>query len=102
MSDQKLETFPDITPSSIKKSSFRTIERGDISSEDELQELIYLLFNQPECETYYFSEYRTAMDLLLETALVRGDILSHEMVMFYYKHPDYDHNYVLIEAHREV
>ena len=56
MPEENIPAFPDITPSSIKESRFRDSEKGDFATDEDVQELIKLLFHEPECEFYYFHE----------------------------------------------
>ena len=97
MPKEGIPIFPNIMPSSIKKGVFRTIEKDDISTEEDLQSLILLLFHEPECDFYYFVEQGTTADPLLLSAQGRGDILISETDFFYYKHPKSERDYVHIE-----
>jgi hypothetical protein len=94
----KYPIFPDITPSSIKKRMCREIIQGDLSSNDAVQQLILLMFHQPECAFHYYAEYRTLPDAPLKLAEDSGDILVEETVMFYYKHPNFKRDFVHIEV----
>jgi len=92
-----IPVFPDITPSSIKESRFRISEKGDFVTDEDIQELVRLLFLEPEYEFYYFHEKGTKPDSLLQTAINRGDIRITETKFFYYKHPKIERDYVHIE-----
>ena len=94
---QDMPVFPDITPSSIKQSSFRVLEKVDFVTNEDVQELIECLFFEPECEYYYFQEKGTQQNSVLHAAIDRGDIRVIETEFFHYKRPEYEHSYVHIE-----
>ncbi len=98
MSETQNPIFPNIIPSSIKMTKHREAEKGDFSTEEDLQTLILLLFHEPECEFFYFVEQGSPSDPLLSAAIARGDILVEESEFFYYRHPKIDHGYVHIDV----
>ena len=68
MPEEDLSVFPNIIPSSAKEMRSRTYERGQISTEEDLKSIIFLLFSEPEVDFYYFVEHGTAADPLLTLA----------------------------------
>lgn len=92
-----IPVFPDITPSSIKEGRFRVFEKGDFATERDVQDLIMLLFNEPECEFYYFVEKGTQSDGMFSAALKQMDLRIKETKFFYYKHPKFNRDYIHIE-----
>ena len=94
-----IPVFPDILSSSIKESKFRILESGDINTQEDMSELIRLLFEEPECSFYFFSEKdRGNKDSLLVVAMNQGDIVVDKTEFFYYKHPNHDRDYLEIEV----
>jgi hypothetical protein len=98
-SNKDFPVFPNIIPSSIKESTFRIIESGDLTTEEDIDVLIKLLFQDPECSFYYFAEKdKGTKDVPLLKARKNGDILMQETEFFYYRHPKFKHDYVKIES----
>lgn len=94
-----LRVFPDILPSSIETSTFRIYEAGDFESREDVDNLITLLFKEPECCFYYFVEKGgVSSDNLLMRAQENGDILINKTDFFYYKHPERERDYLKIEV----
>lgn len=96
---KELPVFPDILPSSIVESSFRNFESIDFMTKEAIDELIILLFEEPECSFYYFVEKGKGDDnsLLLKQKEM-GSILMNETDFFYYRHPEHKRDFVKIEA----
>lgn len=97
MPEEDLPVFPNIIPSSIKESRFRVFEKGDFSTEKDLKSLMLLLYNEPECDFYYFVEQGSPADPLIFADEQHGDILMSETEFFYYRHPSFKRDYVHIE-----
>lgn len=98
--NKALSVFPiNVIPSSFKESTFRIIESGDIETEEDLSELLNLLFQEPECSFYYLAEKGKGVpDVLLLKAREDGDILMNETEFFYYRRPKSERSYVKIEV----
>jgi hypothetical protein len=91
-----MPVFPDIFPDEIKMSERHDIENGDIQTEDDLKQLIILMFNHPERSFYYFTEKDGKPNELLARAKNIEAILMNKVEFFYYKHPKDKHVYVKI------
>ncbi len=96
---QELPVFPNILPSEIVESKFHILEVGDIKTKEDIDELIRLLFTEPEHSFYYFSEKdKGNADSLLIKAKERGDVLMNKSEFFYYKHPTHERDFLKIEV----
>jgi uncharacterized protein YciU (UPF0263 family) len=83
-------------PISIKKRGFRVIEYGEMQSDEDVQQLIHLLWRQPEITAYYYYRKDGPMDKGLSAAHARGDILMNEMKQRFYAHPNFKRDYIQI------
>ena len=93
---QDLLVFPNITPSKITQSAFHIIEANDITDEQGLQHLLWLMFDCPERAFYYFHEKDIPVDMWIGKARNEGQLLLNETEFFYYRHPRFRHDYVKI------
>jgi hypothetical protein len=73
-------------------------EQGKLASPEDLQGLIELLYDQPECEVRYYYQDGSAMDSLLADAIRNRDILVKEYEQRFFKHPEGKRNYVKIPS----
>jgi hypothetical protein len=96
---EDLPQFPDITPSSMKRSMLYVIEEFDIKTDEDFQGLIHKMFNYPDRDFYYYQEKDGHRNQLMVTMERLGYILMDETVFFYYRHPRYARDYVHIEVH---
>jgi hypothetical protein len=94
--EKGLPVFPNIIPDQIEISQLREIEDADIQTKADLNELIFLMFNNPERSFYYFCKKDGAPNELLESSKCRGDILMNVTEFFYYKHPTNERDYIKI------
>ena len=91
-----MAVFPNITPDKVKITQSYMIEVEDIQTENDLQELILLMFNNSESKFHYYKEKDCPGNGLLSEASNRGDILMNTTEFFYYKHPKHKRDYVKI------
>jgi hypothetical protein len=96
--EQDIPRFPDIPLDKVTKSKVFSIEVDDIETEADRRKLISLLFNSPEAAVYYFEPRGGPQNELIHQALLRGDILAPTVEFFYYKHPNFQHDYVRIQS----
>jgi hypothetical protein len=82
-----LATFPDILPTSWTVSYFRPIQDDDISSDEELGELLLTLYDDPRCAVYLYHNYGMALNELFRESERRGQIDLSHTDYYYYKHP---------------
>src|SRR5438876_9489491 len=93
--EEELPVFP-FEPTEVKKSRFRVSQHGDFQSEEDIQHLIYLLWLEPECTIYYYFEKKGSIDIALQGARDRGDILMNQRKRQYFAHPKFERNYISI------
>ncbi len=93
MSKKDLPKFPiTIMPTSIKESTFRNFIVGDFKNEQDINGLLLLMFEDQECNYYYFVENYfvekdTSEDSKIAYLINRGDIRVIETQFYWYKHP---------------
>jgi hypothetical protein len=80
--------------------TYQIYEQGKLASPEDLQGLIELLYEQPECEARYYYQDGTSMDPLLADAILKRDILIKTSEQRFFKHPEGGRNYVKI-PHRD-
>jgi hypothetical protein len=73
-------------------------EQGELASPEDLQGLIELLYDQPECEVRYYYQDGSAMDSLLADAIRNRHILLRKSEQRFFKHPEDKRNYVKIPS----
>lgn len=81
-----LPVFP-FVPDKITKSHFRAIEKSDITSEEDLQQLVDLLWKEPDTHCYYYFPTTEPAGEILLAAEMFGQIHLREMERHYYRHP---------------
>lgn len=62
-------------PTSVKKGTFRVIEYGDTKPDLDVQEIIHLLWLEPECDIFYFSEKGGPVDPSLSLSTIMATYL---------------------------
>ena len=86
-SQKPLPVFPDITPSRIKMGRFRVILPDDIQTQEHLTALIHMLYEDPECDNYYYFEHKGRSNSLLLRAEHDQQIDLSEVEYFHYRRP---------------
>lgn len=97
--EEGIPAFPNITPSKITRSEFHVIEEFDIKTEKDFQKLVRQMFDHPERDFYYFQEKDGPKSELMIAKDRHGYISLAETEFFYYKHPNFEQDYVHIERH---
>lgn len=97
---QELPHFPDIPPSSVKKTRQWVFGNADFSSENQIAMLATKLFEYPEDSFFVFSVEKTALNSLLLAAINTDKIRIVESQNFFYRHPNFDRDYIRIDRHR--
>jgi TIR domain len=87
--------FP-FEPTEVKTSRFRVLQYGDFQSEKDIQRLFHLLWLEPECTISYDFEKNGSIDVALQRARDRGNILMSQMQRQYFAHPHFERDYILI------
>ena len=86
-SQKPLPVFPDITPTRIKTGRFRVILSDDIQTQEDLTALIHMLYDDPECNNYYYFEHKGRSNSLLLQAEHDQQIDLSEVEYFPYRRP---------------
>jgi hypothetical protein len=97
-----IPVFP-FVPDRIKETRFQIIEAGDLKTDTDVAALIEEMWLQPEVDFYYFYGHTggPSADRVLLGARQRGDILMDELERRYYKHPNFQRDYIRIVPHGE-
>lgn len=92
--DDDWPSFPIDIFDKVTQSRVYFIEVGDIQNAEDLQKLISLLYTFPESEFYYFVPKEGG-----EFGMVneQNGILTNEIEFFYYKHPNFAHDFIRIK-----
>jgi hypothetical protein len=77
---------------------FINFQDEDITSDEDVQDLILDIYHRPEVEFYYYQEYEKEINKYLSQACNSGKILMNYFEYFYYKHPNFS-DYVKIQKH---
>jgi hypothetical protein len=78
--------------------TYQIYEQGKIASPEDLQGLIELLYDQPECEVRYYYQDGSSMDPLLADAILNRDILVKKSERRFFKLPEGKRNYAKIPS----
>lgn len=92
--------FPDITPAHIVRSRFHVIEENDIRSEEDLQRLLRLMYEQPEHAFYLYAAKDRGINNRIVAAERLGRVRFLSEDFFYFRHPTYQQDYVQILEHQ--
>jgi hypothetical protein len=93
--------FPDIKPSSIRRSAVWDLWANDLDSEEDAELLLHLAFQHPEGEFHIFNFEDEPMPSTVRAAIDGGQLLVTETQMSWYEHPRWPGNYVHIGRHPE-
>lgn len=91
------ERFPDHLITSLRRSQFHSIENGDIATEENLDQLINLMFHYPERDFYLFASKDSGVNHLVLSAEQLGVLRIEVTEMQYYPHPNYKHDWIKID-----
>jgi hypothetical protein len=86
-SQKPLPVFPDIIPSSIKTGRFRVILPDDIQTEQDLRALVHMLYDDPECNHYYYVEHGGRSNSFILRAEHNKELDLSETEYFHYRRP---------------
>ena len=92
--------FPDITPTHIVQSQFHVIEDDDIRSEEDLRQLLELMYEYPERAFYLFAAKDRGINHRIVSAERLGFVRYLSEEFFYFRHPKYQRDYVRILEHQ--
>lgn len=89
--------FPDIKPTSIKRSQFFVILNEDMDGEDAVNALMVQMFHA-EGSFYFFQEVETPAAPDLQAAVHRGDIVDEIDERLFYRHPNIPRDFIQIKG----
>jgi hypothetical protein len=88
-----------LIPDKATCTSFINLQDKDITSDEDVQNLILDIYYRPEVEFYYYQEYGKERNKYLSQACNSGQILMNDFEYYYYKHPNFIQTYVKIQKH---
>ena len=88
-----------LIPDKAVYTYFLSLQEEDITSEEDVQNLILDIYHRPEIEFYYYQEYGKETNKFLAQAFESGQILMNEFEYYYYRHPKFLRDYVKIQKH---
>jgi len=103
MSDEKgLPKWPESLPipDRIEETVMHELEAEDVESEDDIHELVRLMFAHNERGFHLFLEQGKPLNKAIKERLERFGILLGDSEFYYYKHPKLERNYIRIQRHR--
>jgi len=86
-------------PDRIEMTAMHVLEAPNVADEDDIRELVRLLYMHPEREFYIFLEQGKPINKNILDRLESFGILSGASEFYYYKHPRFDRDYVHIQRH---
>jgi hypothetical protein len=89
------ETSP-FQPDTNKQTTIHNFENAELTTKEQLEKLIKLMFDYPEREFYLFMEVGKKQNPRLKKAAEKNIILLNEVDCFYFKHPDIKNDYIKI------
>ena len=96
MSQEELR-FPEGLATDVKRSKFYTIENTDISTEEDFNHLVELMFQYPERKFYIFGVKEQGANHLVVSAEQHGILLIERSETQYYAHPNFERDWVRID-----
>ena len=97
MDDKPLAVFP-FVPDAITRHSFRPFEYGDFPTEEDVKELLYMLWLEPDTAFYYYHEKDQPLEPTLLAAVRTGFLRADHSERRHYRHPNDRKDYVRIEG----
>jgi hypothetical protein len=97
MSDPDSELrFPDIVPTSFKKTRVWIYENNDFRTEEDISILLGRMYEYPEDDFFLFTPKNGQISSLIDSAIEAIILVSVEMKGHYYHHPKFIRDYVFI------
>lgn len=95
--NQEQIRFPEEFATDVMRSHFYVIENSDIATEDDLDQLVALMFFFPERDFYLFSLKEQGANHLVVSAEHRGALHIERWETQYYPHPKFKRNWIKID-----
>ncbi len=93
--EQMPKEFP-LKPDSVKQNFLHEFEDGDFDTDEQINDLISLMFEYPEREFFLFHNTNAPFSQKLRSAEKQNIILLNEVERFYYKHPKHKKDYIRV------
>ena len=90
---------PGVEPTTFETRVFVNFQYGDFPTEASVQELVELLYNEPDWSVYYFFPTDGGPDSFIAQSC--GSILMNKMERRYYKRPNSKNDFLHIEQREE-
>jgi hypothetical protein len=97
---EDMPRLPEEMMASVETTFFWPIENADISTEEDLDQLLRVMYDCPEHEFYVFLQKEASKTAVLDSAMnVRGDISVVHTDLRFYRHPKSGHgNFVRVRS----
>ncbi|MCW5576202.1 MAG: hypothetical protein KIT13_08915 [Burkholderiales bacterium] len=96
MSQEEIR-FPEELATDVKRLGFYVIENGDISTSEDLNHLVELMFQFPERSFYLFTRKGEGANHLVVTAEHRGILWIEQWETHYYPHSNFKRDWIRID-----
>ena len=97
MDNQTPGTFPSIAPPDVVIcGTLREFITEDFESEKDVQELLLLMFDEPECKFYYFKNVNEPLNRYVAEAEASRDLRFEQYEDYFYQRPNADRSFVNI------
>ena len=93
---EEMPQFPDIMPTSLKKTKFWEIWEEDLATPDDVELLLRLMFDNPESPFHLFNTKGGSRPAPLSEAFQLGLVRTAKMQGHWYEHPLYPNNFIQI------
>lgn len=92
-----MPVFPEELMASVETTFFWTLENAEISTYEDLEKLLRLLFDCPEHDFYVYLQKGASKTAVLDSAMtLRGDINVVKTDLRFYRHPGGKGNFVRV------
>jgi TIR domain len=90
-----LPVFP-FVPDKVTRQRLRVFVEGDFLSQDDVDELVQLLWEEPDTTFYYYCERDRPLEPQLLARVSTGVVRADDYERRYYRHPKHDRSYLRI------
>ncbi len=100
--NEELPKWPDSLPipDRIEMTAIHVLEASDVVHEEDIMELVRLLYMHPEHKFYIFLEQGKPINKEILKRIESFGVLSGANEFYYYKHPKFDRDYICIQRHK--
>lgn len=94
--EKPLPVFP-FVPDKVTRLRTRVFQEGDFLTHDDVDELVQLLWEEPDTTTYYYCERDRPLEPQLLARVSAGVVRADEYERRYYRHPKHERSYLRVE-----